>query len=241
MFAGPNGSGKSSLKTLLEPALQGVYVNPDELERGMLERNEVDFTEYGLKSVAGEALRFLQESDFLRRERLQIPWATMAVAGERLLLGRMEVDSYPASVLADFLRTKLLERRRTFTFETVMSHPGKVALLEQARRLGYRTYLYYVATEDPLINISRVENRVSLGGHPVPHDKIEERYHRSLDLLMSAIRHTHRAYLFDNSGEGTGQTWLAEITDGRELELRTDSIPAWFKRSVLDKIDPPPL
>jgi hypothetical protein len=33
----------------------------------------------------------------------------------------------------------------------------------QAREQGFRTYLYYVATEDPEINVSRVAYRVSLG------------------------------------------------------------------------------
>jgi ABC-type multidrug transport system ATPase subunit len=33
-------------------------------------------------------------------------------------------------------------------------------------------------------------------------------------------------------------TWLAEITDGRVLEMKTDRVPAWFKRAVLDKITP---
>ena len=62
---------------------------------------------------------------------------------------------------------KLLKVRQTFTFETVMSHPGKVALLQQAQQAGYRTYLYYVATDDPEINVSRVANRVALKGHDV--------------------------------------------------------------------------
>ena len=45
-------------------------------------------------------------------------------------------------------------------------------------------------------------------------------------------------YIFDNSTDNADrtQTWLAEITDGRTLELKTDQIPVWFKRSVLDKI-----
>jgi hypothetical protein len=30
-------------------------------------------------------------------------------------------------------------------------------------------------------------------------------------------------------------TWLAEVTDGKTLELKTDQIPAWFKRTVLDQ------
>ena len=76
-----------------------------------------------------------------------------------------------------------------------MSHPSKVAVLERAQQWGYRTYLYFVATDDPAINRSRVRSRVKLGGHDVPDDKIDDRYHRSLDLLMEAISHTNRAYV----------------------------------------------
>ena len=115
-----------------------------------------------------------------------------------------------------------------------MSSPDKVRLLEKGQKLGYRTYLYYVATGDPVINISRVKNRVRMGGHDVPEEKIVSRYSRSLDLLMEAVRHTNRAYIFDNSNHE--HTWLAEITDGKSLELRTDRIPAWFKQAVLDRI-----
>lgn len=95
-----------------------------------------------------------------------------------------------------------------------------------------------MATDDPAINVSRVRNRVALKGHDVPEDKIVARYYRSLDLLIDAVRHTNRAYIFDNSGDNKDakQTWLAEITEGKQLELKTDRIPAWFRRSLLDKI-----
>jgi hypothetical protein len=54
---------------------------------------------------------------------------------------------------------------------------------------------------------------------------------------MDAIRQTNRAYIFDNSGENADgkHTWLAEITEGKTMELKTDLIPAWFKRAVLEK------
>lgn len=70
-------------------------------------------------------------------------------------------------------------------------------------------------------------------------DEIEQEVRETghLDLLMDAIRHTHRAYVFDNSGDSSDprQTWLAEITDGTELELKSDRIPSWFRRAILDK------
>jgi predicted ABC-type ATPase len=159
-------------------------------------------------------------------------------ADGRLDFAGVKVNAYLASVTADFLRQKLLEQKVSFTFETVMSSPDKVEILKKAQGLGYRTYLYYIATDDPEINISRVRNRVAMGFHPVPEDKIVSRYKRSLDLLMEAVRHTNRAYIFDNSAHNQADTWLAEITDGRVLEMKTDRMPAWFKRAIWDKITP---
>ena len=49
------------------------------------------------------------------------------------------------------------------------------------------SYLYYIATSDPYINISRVKNRVILKGHDVPEDKITNRYYRSLGFLKEAV------------------------------------------------------
>ena len=242
MFAGPNGSGKSLLKSYLPNELLGVYLNPDEIELEIRRQGFLDFVAYGVTTTADEALSFFNGSSFLISSGFADAAKRLAFANDRLDFAKVEVNSYFASVACDFLRQKLLEQRISFTFETVMSHPNKVALLEQAQRAGYRTYLYFIATDDPEINISRVRNRVKLGGHSVPEDRITPRYHRSLDLLMDAIRHSNRAYVFDNSGDNQdkAQTWLAEITDGRVLELKSDRIPAWFKRAVLDKIKPLP-
>lgn len=143
-------------------------------------------------------------------------------------------NSYLSAILTDFLRKKLIESGHSFTFETVMSSADKVQTLQNARNADFRNYLYYVATEDPLINISRIRHRVRMGGHNVPDKKVSERYYRSLDLLLDAVRLTNRAYIFDNSGET--KVWIAEITDGTDIELKTDLIPQWFTRAVLDKI-----
>ncbi len=238
MFAGPNGSGKSTLKSYLPPPLLGVYLNPDDIEQEILRLGFLDVSAFGLTATASEVMAFFTGSCFLASAGFSDAARNLRFADGRLDFARVEVNSYFASVAGDFLRQKLLAQRATFTFETVMSHPSKVDLLAQAQTAGYRTYLYFVATDDPDINVSRVRNRVKLGGHPVPENRIAPRYYRSLDLLMDAIRHTNRAYIFDNSGDNaTGRhTWLAEITDGSLLELKTDTLPAWFKRAVLDKV-----
>lgn len=238
MFAGPNGSGKSTLKSYLPKELLGVYLNPDEIEQAIRTHGFLDFATFGVTTTADEVLAFFYDSSFLASAGLGESARQLRFANNRLDFARVAVNSYFASVAGDFLRHKLLEQKVSFTFETVMSHPSKVALLAEAQQAGYRTYLYFVATDDPAINISRVRNRVRLGGHDVPEDRIVTRYHRSLELLLDAIHQTNRAYVFDNSGDNKDQkhTWLAEITDGRVLELKSDQIPAWFKRAVLDKI-----
>jgi len=235
MFAGPNGSGKSTLKSILPRALLGVYLNPDDIEREICRQGFLELSTFQVVSTEAEILGFFRKSELLISAKMGEVVNRFAFSDGRLHFGGVRIDSYIASVIVDFLRQKLLEQRTTFTFETVMSHPSKIELLAQAQRLGYRTYLYFIATDDPEINISRVRNRVKLGGHPVPINKIEERYHRSLDLLMAAVRHTNRAYIFDNSGNNQKRTWLAEVSEGKMLEIKTDRIPAWFKRSVLEK------
>ncbi len=238
MFAGPNGSGKSTLKSFLPSALLGVYLNPDEMEEEIRRQSYLDFTAYGITTTADEVLPFFHKSQFLRSTGFSEMATQLTFAHNWLEFGGARVNSYFASVASDCLRQKLMEQKISFTLETVMSHSSKVDLLAQAQALGYRTYLYFVATDDPAINISRVRSRVKLGGHAVPEDRIETRYHRSLGLLMDAIRHTNRAYVFDNSGDSQNKkhVWLAEITEGQKLELKSDRVPAWFKVAVLDKI-----
>jgi predicted ABC-type ATPase len=151
--------------------------------------------------------------------------------------GAVAINSYLASVLADFVRHKLLAAHISFTFETVMSSHSKVAFFQRAQQEGYRTYLYFVATEDPDINVARVQNRVREGGHSVPEDKIRTRYVRSLDFLFEAVSYADRAYIFDNSSSLDERVWVAEVTNGTEIEMKTDAMPAWFKSALWDKFE----
>jgi predicted ABC-type ATPase len=229
VFAGPNGSGKSTLKRVLSDELIGIYINADEIEFEIRESGELKLGRFELGHNAEE----LRESIILnpRLDNLQIDEPT----GDSLYFSGIDQHAYLASVVSEEIRNLLLKKGLSFTFETVMSHVSKVELLEEARSLGYRTYLYYVATEDPEINVSRVAYRVSQNGHSVPLDKITSRYERSLNLLLRAIRATDRAYMFDNSGAPGEQTWFAEVTDGESLEFKTEKIPAWFNAHVLEK------
>src|SRR5437868_5288441 len=111
-----------------------------------------------------------------------------------------------------------------------MSHESKVDFLKKARSKGYRTYLYFVSTAGPRINCQRVAARVEKGGHPVPDDKVISRYYKSLDLLAPAIKHTDRAYIFDNSFSEV--ELKLEATAAKLIHARSDSIPDWVTAYV---------
>ncbi|MDQ2770983.1 MAG: hypothetical protein M3Y54_10840 [Bacteroidota bacterium] len=138
------------------------------------------------------------------------------------------VNSYVAATVADFLRHQLLAARLSFTFESVMPHRSKLEFLQLAAAQGYRTYLYYIATETPAVNVDRVNNRVSKGGHGVSTEKIVSRYAKSLGLLVETMQQVNRAYLFDNSGASIW--WFAEYEPDTLTTIGAE-IPEWFRRT----------
>ena len=234
VFAGPNGSGKSTMKSAIPSHLIGIYINPDEIEKAAKDSGRLEFSDFQLEVEGDEVLGFIREHRLVRSARLDEEAAKIGFSSNGLNFQAVAMNSYFASVLSDFIRNKLLEDQLSFTFETVMSNDDKIAFMLKARESGYRTYLYFVATEDPDININRVRNRVAAGGHPVPTEKIVQRYGRCLSLLPVAIAASDRAYIFDNSGADL--VLLAEVTDGTDLEFKVDEVPDWFMDAYVEKV-----
>jgi len=126
----------------------------------------------------------------------------------------------------------LQNKKVDFCFETVMSHPSKIDEFIEAKNSGYKTYLYFICTDDPEVNISRVENRVQKGGHDVAKDKIVSRYYDTLKNLLPAIVHIDKCYLFDNSEDRF--RLISTIVNGTlKIEIEPDDLPNWFIEYVL--------
>lgn len=140
---------------------------------------------------------------------------------------------YEAMRRAEAQRLDLIARRESFAFETVMSHPSKVAIIAHAKSLGYDVALHFVSTSDPQINVERVANRVAAGGHDVDTQKIISRYHRSLSLLPAAAELADVTLVYDNSlksSEARAQL-VARVVDGKvELHAAT---PAYYQERFI--------
>lgn len=123
-------------------------------------------------------------------------------------------------------RTQLLNERKGIAFETVFSHASKLEFLIDAKNAGYFIRLFFVGTESPKINIRRVKERVSNGGHDVPIEKIRSRYTKSLANLISGIAIADRVYVLDNSVDREEAVLFAKTSDGL-LKKEYAAIPDW--------------
>ncbi len=233
MFAGPNGSGKSTIinKFLKEKnkELLGVYINADDIEKSIRENGVFKFEDYKIVVSKEDICKYFYESELLKKADLIDSISLLNIDDNIVLFEEETINSYFASVLVYIVRHELLKQGKDFTFETVMSSKDKVDFLHQAQKCGFRTYLYYIATDDPIININRVKLRHSLGGHDVPSEKIKSRYVRSLDFLKDAIMYSSRAYIFDNSSEKAEM--IAEVED-KKLEFKVEEMPYWFMNAI---------
>lgn len=71
--------------------------------------------------------------------------------------------------------------------------------MNRARAIGFEVTLIYIGTEDVDINLSRIRQRVLVGGHDVPEIDVRRRYKRSFENLLLAVQRADYSLLFDNS------------------------------------------
>lgn len=235
VFAGPNGSGKTTIfKGMLheKDVSLGIYVNADDIEEQWRKHGFISFDSFGLRVSEDQIRTFFKNSHFAPIKRGQSGlWKTLHVEHNKLKMD-LVIDSYIAADLAEYIRQQLLIEGKSFTYETVMSHPEKITFLKRAQDSGYRVYLYYVATEDPRINMSRVKLRMAQLGHGVSDQKIKERYFRSLGFLKDAVKYTNRTFLFDNSGNQAH--FIGEITEGENFTFnQAQYLPIWVEAYLL--------
>lgn len=133
---------------------------------------------------------------------------------------------------ADERREACLANRDDFAFETVFSTQAKVEFLARAAAAGYFIRLFFIATEDPGINIRRVALRVREHGHNVPSGRIVSRYHRSIRNLAAGLKLADRGYVYDNSAEGAEPRLLLRSADGKVVRFYAGDAPVWVQDAI---------
>ena len=235
IFAGPNGSGKTTLiHSIKEIVPLGCYINADDILHQLNTHSYLSFANYLPAPVSHEKwTAFIKaQRDNSRFNKLELE----SLFIEDVFLVKRDtsgLNSYTAALIAEFFREQLLKAKKSFSFETVMSHPSKVSFIRKSVSNDFKTYLYFVCTSDVQINSKRVLNRVQKGGHPVDEKKIEQRYYRSLELLRDALLSVDRAFVIDSSGADRN---LVLEKNGRNIKILHDTVPGWVYEYLLEKL-----
>jgi predicted ABC-type ATPase len=139
-----------------------------------------------------------------------------------------------AAILSTQMREECIEQGKSLIFETVFSAVEKIDFVKRAKDKGYFVRLFFVGTESPTINASRIARRVMQGGHDVPITKIISRYSKSIFNCCIASKIIDRAYIYDNSVEFSEPTLLFKVVNG-EITKEYTTLVQWSK-SMLDFI-----
>jgi predicted ABC-type ATPase len=131
-----------------------------------------------------------------------------------------------AAQLATEQRENCLRTRQSFIFETVFSAIDKVDFLQEAKEAGFFVRLFFVGTNHPSINASRVTHRVMNGGHDVPITKIISRYYKSIINCSLSAPLVDRLYVYDNSANFTEARLLFRAKDG-QVEKAYSTVNDW--------------
>lgn len=137
-----------------------------------------------------------------------------------------------AAISAEEMRWTLLSQGVTFSTETVMSDKSRwLEFIASAKLKGYWIVMYFVTTSDPSVNIERVAERVTAGGHAVDPGKIVTRYRRVMnDVLPEVLQLVDEAILFDNSDPELGLVGVLLLREKRLSALIEESqLPEWAK------------
>jgi predicted ABC-type ATPase len=171
MIGGPNGSGKSTLLGYLsDRAAQdhfplGFVQNPDAIQREIVASKRLYLGTWSIGTTSSEFSGFVAKHGLSSKI---LPRNIPTIASDAMVFRSARQLGYMIPVLCDFFRQRWVARGESFTFETVMSGADKIDVLREASDRGYRTYLYYICTDDVLINEERIKGRVKQGGHSVP-------------------------------------------------------------------------
>ena len=132
-------------------------------------------------------------------------------------------------------RERCINEKQSFVFETVMSAEDKIDFINRAKKAGFFIRLFFISTDSPTINASRIADRVMKGGHDVPITKIVSRYFKSIKNCMKASMIVDRLYVYDNSIDGEDARIQFRLSNGNLEKVYVKNIPEWAQILIPNK------
>lgn len=135
-----------------------------------------------------------------------------------------------AANYAQKTRENCIKNKQNLVFETVFSTQEKVDFIEKAINNDYFVRLFFIATDNPLINTNRIIKRINEGGHKVPFNKIVSRHFKSIKNCQKIINIVDRIYIYDNSIDNIPPKLIFRIANKKEKIVKQyEKLNDWTK------------
>ena len=123
-------------------------------------------------------------------------------------------------------RARLLKAGQPFVYQdaTIDSQ-----IIQEAHDSGFDVKVFYIATEDPNLNMGRVLVRVNNGGTFASLARIPDDYAQSMKQLSDVKKVADDLMLFDNTAHGRGHRLVAHFQAGELMKLAR-SVPKWAQK-----------
>jgi predicted ABC-type ATPase len=125
-------------------------------------------------------------------------------------------------------------------FETTLGGKTVTAKILEATKT-HGVLIWFCGLSSPELHIARVEARAAAGGHPIPEEKIRERYPQAQLNLIKLMPHVAHIKVYDNSAEAATDgtvpdpLLVLEMENGQLVSPASDDLealqhaPGWTK------------
>lgn len=119
---------------------------------------------------------------------------------------------------------KLAEENETFAFETTLATLTFASWIKKLKNNGYQFHLIFLWLKTEELAISRVQERIKMGGHAIPELVIRRRYRAGLKNFFNLYRPIADSWrLYDNSNINKLSLIAAEM-QGNTLTVENKTI-----------------
>ena len=127
-----------------------------------------------------------------------------------------------------------------YAFETTLGGKTVTAKILEATKT-HDVLIWFCGLSSPELHIARVEARVAAGGHPIPEEKIRERYPQAQLNLIKLMPYVSYVKVYDNSMEAAADgtvpdpLLVLEMENGQVISPALDDLkalqraPEWSK------------
>lgn len=175
---------------------------------------------------AGKSTMFHINSEFKDIPRINNDEILRSFGGD----WRNKDDEKKAALLAVSKEKDLLDNRQSYNKETTLAGKSALFNIKMVKDMGYVVDLRYVGVDSPETAITRIQKRVSEGGHGIPEDKVRRRYYKSLENLAKVIPYCDSVIVYDN----TLLYKTVAIFEKDKVPVISKDAPDWFVNVLAD-------